>query len=134
LGTDVERFGRIGDEAFNAGVAAITALVRIAEDVPVKSLALLATAAVRDAQNGEAFQAAVRRACGRDMIVLTGDQEARMSALGVISASPEASGIVGDLGGGSLELIAIEHGKVLQQTSLPIGPLRLIERTGGRLD
>lgn len=134
LGTDVERFGRIGDEAFDAGVAAIAALVRIAEDVPVKRLALLATAAVRDAENGEAFQAAVRAACGRDMTVLTGDQEARMSALGVISASPDASGIVGDLGGGSLELIAIERGEVLQQTSLRIGPLRLIERTGGRLD
>lgn len=57
-----------------------------------------------------------------------------MSALGVISASPQASGIVGDLGGGSLELVAIDNGKVLQQTSLPIGPLRLVERTGGRLE
>ena len=133
LGTDVERLGRIGDESFERGVAAIAALVRIAEDVPVARLTLLATAAVREAENGAAFQAAVAVACGRTMEVLSGDDEARMSALGVISASPEASGIVGDLGGGSLELVAIEKGRVLKQTSLPIGPLRLIECTGGRL-
>lgn len=134
LGTDVERSGRIGEESFDRGVSAIAALVKIAEDVPVAGLALLATAAVREAANGAEFRAAVKAACGHDMRVLTGDEEAQMSALGVVSASPHASGIVGDLGGGSLELIAIEDGKVLQQTSLPIGPLRLIERTGGRLD
>ena len=134
LGTDVEKRGRIGEESFDQGVAAIAALVKIAEDVPVAQLALLATAAVREAANGEEFRAAVSAACGHEMRVLSGDEEARMSALGVASASPHASGIVGDLGGGSLELIAIEDGKVLQQTSLPIGPLRLIERTEGRLE
>ena len=134
LGTDVERRGRIGEASFDQGVAAIAALVKIAEDVPVAQLSLLATAAVREAANGAEFRVAVQAACGHEMRVLTGDEEARMSALGVVSASPHASGIVGDLGGGSLELIAIEDGKVLQQTSLPIGPLRLIERTGGRLE
>ncbi len=134
LGTDVERRGRIGDDSFERGVAAIAALVKIAEDVPVAQLTLLATAAVREAANGDEFRAAVKAACGHEMRVLSGDEEASMSALGVASASPHASGIVGDLGGGSLELIAIEDGRVLQQTSLPIGPLRLIERTGGRLE
>jgi len=134
LGTDVERLGRIGDDSFERGVAAVAALVRIAEDVPVAQLSLLATAAVREAENGAAFQAAVAVACGRTMDVLSGDDEARMSALGVISASPQASGIVGDLGGGSLELVAVENGRVLKQTSLPIGPLRLMERTAGRLE
>lgn len=134
LGADVERRGCIGEGSFQRGVAAIAALVRIAEDVPVAQLCLLATAAVREASNGEEFRAAVKAACGLEMRVLSGDEEARMSALGVVSASPRAGGIVGDLGGGSLELVAIEDGEVLQQTSLPIGPLRLIERTGGRLE
>ena len=133
LGTDVERYGRIEPGAFRQAVSTIAALARTAEDMPVAELAVLGTAAVREARNGGEFRAAVKDACGHVLTVLSGDEEARLAALGVLSASPDAAGIVGDLGGGSLELIAVDRGEVLRRASLPIGPLRLIARTGGRL-
>ncbi len=133
LGTDVERYGRFSDEGFAAAVRAIHALTKMAEDVPVSDLTLLATAGVRSARNGEAFCDAIREKSGYSVTVLSGEEEAELSALGVVSALPHLTGVVGDLGGGSLELVALENGKVTAQTSLDIGPLRLIERTGSKL-
>ncbi|MDG2480442.1 MAG: Ppx/GppA family phosphatase [Alphaproteobacteria bacterium] len=134
LGTDVERLGRLSDSAFWRAVDAIDALVRTAQDVPVSNLALLATAAVRSAENGEEFCRTVEAKTGCIVTTLSGDEEARLSALGVVSAVPDLTGVVGDLGGGSLELVALRNGEIVEQTSLNIGPLRLIERTGGKLD
>src|SRR3546814_7624986 len=67
--------------------------------------------------------------------LLSGDEEARLSALGVVAGIPDADGLVGDLGGGSLELIDVRGGgvqagggqdEVRRQTSLPLGPFRLM--------
>ena len=133
LGTDVERLGRFGDSSFWRAVDAVEALVRIARDVPVDDLALLATAGVRGAENGVDFCRTVEAKTGRGVTVLSGDEEARLSAMGVVSAVPDLTGVVGDLGGGSLELVALRDGAIAERTSLDIGPLRLIGRTGGVL-
>lgn len=133
LGTDVERHGRFSDESFATAVRAIHALTKMAEDVPVADLTLLATAGVRSAENGEAFCNAILEKTGYSVTVLSGEEEAELSALGVVSALPDLTGVVGDLGGGSLELVALDRGKAVAQTSLDIGPLRLIERTGSTL-
>jgi exopolyphosphatase/guanosine-5'-triphosphate,3'-diphosphate pyrophosphatase len=133
LGTDVERHGKLSDESFTAAVRAIHALTKMAQDVPVADLALLATAGVRSAKNGEAFCKAIREKTGYDVTVLSGEDEAELSALGVVSALPDLTGVVGDLGGGSLELVALKDGKAVARASLDIGPLRLIERTRSKL-
>ena len=73
--------------------------------------------------NGEAFIAKAERALGCNIDVLTGKEEARYAALGVMAGIPEADGIVGDLGGGSLELIDVQDGKIRDGITLPIGPL-----------
>ncbi|CAN5271177.1 exopolyphosphatase [soil metagenome] len=92
----------------------------------------VATAAVRDARNGEAFIAKVV-AMGLQVELLSGEAEAKASGYGVISAMPEADGIVGDLGGGSLELVRISGGKVRARVSMPLGVLRLAAvRASGR--
>ncbi len=129
FGTDVERHGVLSEESFAAAVRTIDALVKIAEDVPVSALDLLATAGVRGAGNGKEFCDAIKETTGYGVTVLSGEEEACLSAMGVVSALPDLTGVVGDLGGGSLELIAIENGKNVAQSSLEIGPLRLIERT-----
>ena len=85
---------------------------------------VVATAAVREASNGEDFIAAVR-AIGLHPHILTGEEEARMAGLGVISAIPDANGIAGDLGGGSLELVDLRDGQIARRISLPFGILRL---------
>ncbi len=130
LGVDVERHGWFGEEAFRRGIEAVDILVRLADSVPCADLALYATAAVRQAANGSHFCRAVEARTGRAVTVLTGTGEARLSAAGVISALPGLSGVIGDLGGGSLELIAVEDGTVMEQATRDIGPLRLKERWG----
>jgi exopolyphosphatase/guanosine-5'-triphosphate,3'-diphosphate pyrophosphatase len=65
--------------------------------------------------------------------LISGAREARLSALGVISGIHRPDGLVGDLGGGSLELIDIKDHKVGQGVTLPLGGLRLIDETGGSL-
>src|SRR3546814_6485211 len=91
---------------------------------------LIATAAVREAGDGEAFRETVERLCGHPVRVLGGIEEAELSALGVIAGNPSADGIMGDLGGGSLELVELNGGKLGRSTTLALGPLRLMENCG----
>lgn len=128
LGTDVERHGRFGAVLFRRAIAAVSALVAMARAVPVAELALLATAAVRSAANGADFCRAVEARTGAAVTVLTGSEEAHLAAAGVASAFPGASGVAGDLGGGSLELVALDGGRPVERASLDIGPLRLAAR------
>ena len=132
LGTDVERHGRFGAALFQRAVEAVSALAAMARAVPVAELALLATAAVRSAANGADFCRAVEARTGAAVTVLTGSEEAHLAAAGVASAFPGAGGVVGDLGGGSLELVALDGGRPIERASLDIGPLRLAARCGGR--
>ena len=85
----------------------------------------IATAACRDATNGPDFIAKARRICGVPIEILSGPREAKLSALGVISGIHNPDGIVGDLGGGSLELIDVHGNRVRSGVTLPLGSLAL---------
>jgi exopolyphosphatase/guanosine-5'-triphosphate,3'-diphosphate pyrophosphatase len=98
---------------------------RLAEAMGAERVDLLATAAVREAANGAAFVESVEERTGRKVTVLTGEDEARLAALGVICGTPGADGLMGDLGGGSLELVELDKGRVGRTATLPLGPLRL---------
>ena len=129
LGGELAATGRIGDEAAERALRAIARFGRLARGMGVEDPAFIATAAVREAANGKAFQREAKRRCGERIAVLSGDEEARLSALGVVSGIPRADGIMGDLGGGSLELVDIRRGRIARQATLPLGILRL---AGGR--
>jgi exopolyphosphatase / guanosine-5'-triphosphate,3'-diphosphate pyrophosphatase len=107
--------------------------VALARSIGVDHLAVLATAAVRDAEDGRAFADQVARECDVPVSVVDGAEEARLSASGVLAGIPEAEGIVGDLGGGSVELVRVgragrgDGGRIGRGVSLPLGPLRLAE-------
>ena len=73
----------------------------------MEDLFAVATAAAREAKNGPDFIKQARNALGAKISVLSGKKEARLAAMGVLSAIPDADGIVGDLGGGSLELVDV---------------------------
>lgn len=92
---------------------------------------VLATAAVRDAADGRDFVRAVR-GLGLPCRVLRPEEEAEMAALGVLYGVPDADGIVGDLGGGSLELVDVGGGAVGASVSLPLGVLRVDPSPEGR--
>lgn len=124
LGRGVQRDGRMEAEAMDRSIAALTRFASLAADMKLARLHVVATAAVRDAANGAEFLAAIRKV-GLKPKVLSGQEEAELAALGVLSAIPGASGIVADLGGGSLELVRVVDGKVGNRVSLPLGVLRV---------
>jgi exopolyphosphatase/guanosine-5'-triphosphate,3'-diphosphate pyrophosphatase len=127
LGRDVDDDGALDADAMSSALSTLRRFrVLLAEhgDPPVR---VIATAAVREAENGAEFVDEVRR-IGFDIAVIDGETEARLAALGVVSFEPGATGLVGDLGGGSLELVALKAGRAGAATSLSIGPLRLMQR------
>lgn len=111
---------------------ALTALRRfriLTQQMGVGRTRVVATAAVRDADNGATFIERVRE-IGFDPEILSGDREGVMAGQGVLSGIPDADGIVGDLGGGSLELVDVCNGEIRSSISLPFGVLRLADLTG----
>lgn len=127
LGRGLERTGKLNPDG---AVLALDNLARFAElsrAMGVRRLRVVGTSAVRDALDGPAFAAQVKRRAGLRMEVLDGKEEARLSALGVLSGIPDADGLTGDLGGGSLELVRLSHGTIGENETLPFGPLRLRE-------
>lgn len=125
LGRGLGENGRLNPEGAQSALAHLERFVALAGVIGVHRLDVLATAAVRDAKDGRAFAAEVRRRTGVGVKILSGEAEGRLSALGVIAGIPDASGVMGDLGGGSVELVPIRHGRAHRGATLPIGPFRL---------
>lgn len=127
LGRGVERDGRLDAEAMERTLGALARFRLLAKEMRLSNLTVVATAAVRDAENGDDFLSDIRK-IGLKPDVLPGPEEAELAAMGVISSIPDARGIVADLGGGSLELAWIEDNAVGAKVSLPLGVLRIGKR------
>jgi exopolyphosphatase / guanosine-5'-triphosphate,3'-diphosphate pyrophosphatase len=127
LGRGLGRSGRLNADAVGPALENLQRFVALARAVGVTRLDIIATAAVRDASDGAQFVAEATRRCGVPIKILDGGAEGRLSALGVVAGIPQADGVVGDLGGGSVELIPLDLGQVGEGPSLPLGPLRLAE-------
>jgi exopolyphosphatase/guanosine-5'-triphosphate,3'-diphosphate pyrophosphatase len=124
LGGSLSRTGSIDHKAMAMAATAIARFAWLTREMQVPEVRTVATAAVRDASNGSDL-IALAAAEGLDVEVLPGEAEAIGSGYGVLSAFPDADGIVGDLGGGSLELVRVRGGKVGERTSFPLGVLRI---------
>ncbi|UUX50936.1 Ppx/GppA family phosphatase [Nisaea acidiphila] len=129
LGTGLQETGHLSEQGVRSALENLERYFTIAKGMGVQEVSVLATAAVRDARNGDEFVSAIEERFGHRVMVLSGDEEARLSALGVISAFPQADGVVGDLGGGSLELVDVQNGQARRFETTPLGPLRLGELT-----
>ncbi|WP_337996159.1 Ppx/GppA family phosphatase [Oleispirillum naphthae] len=128
LGAGIQTSGLLNPDGRGCAVAAVGRYVRLARAMGVGRLDLLATAAVRDATDGPDFVAELTERFGVAVQVLSGQDEGRLAALGVLLGTPDAEGIVADLGGGSLELVEIDGGQVDplgRLVSFPLGVLRL---------
>ena len=125
LGRGLSETGRLDQTGVEHALRTLDRFVALARAMAVCRLEVVATAAVRDAANGVAFTQMVAQRTGVSVRVLSGNDEARISALGVIAGSPTAGGLVGDLGGGSLELVGVRDQTVGDSTTLPVGPLRI---------
>ncbi|SRR5579883_491807 len=130
LGRELGETGTLNPAGVESALSHLQRFVALARAIGVRRLDALATAAVRDAEDGPAFAAEVRRRTGVTVRILSGEAEGRLSALGVISGIPDASGVMGDLGGGSVELVPLRHGRARKGATLPLGPFRLAELLG----
>jgi exopolyphosphatase/guanosine-5'-triphosphate,3'-diphosphate pyrophosphatase len=130
LARGLEASGRLNPEGAVQARVAVARFVLLARQLGVERLDVIATSAVRDAADGPEFVAGIERECGITIRVIDGASEGRMAAAGVRAGIPDAEGIVGDLGGGSVELAWAGRRPPRQVTSLPLGPLRFLALSG----
>lgn len=131
LGKGVAENGRMGGRATAAALASLARYRTLLDLKGITRVDVVATAAVRDAENGPEFLDKIR-ALGLSPRLLSGEDEAITSAHGVIGAFPATTGVVGDLGGGSLELVDVDSAGCRHGISMPLGTLRLAGlRAGG---
>lgn len=124
LGQGLGADGMLAEAAMARALAALKRFRALATHLKLTRIQTVATAAVRDATNGTDFLRQVE-AIGFEPKLLSGTEEARLAGIGVLSGIPNATGVAGDLGGGSLELIAVGMETVWEGVSLPLGVLRL---------
>ncbi len=126
LGRDLRKTGKLSVAGKAKALAAITRFKIIAEAHQLGQLTIAATAALRDASDAADFIQDVKNKTGLDIHPISGSEEARLSALGLLAALPRAQGWTADLGGASLELIEINDGQIGQGLSFPLGPFPMI--------
>jgi len=125
LGREVQSTGLLAADAVEKALAALRRFRTLCDRIEVPQLLVIATAACRDATNGRAFVDEAERVCRTKIELISGKREAELSALGVVSGFHRPDGIVGDLGGGSLELTDIHGVRVKPGVTLPLGGLAL---------
>ncbi|MCP4382579.1 MAG: Ppx/GppA family phosphatase, partial [Hyphomicrobiales bacterium] len=133
LARGMEASGRLDPAAAAAALATMRRFRALCDQIGVTRIHVLATAASREASNGKDFITAVEAIIGAPIQLLTGGEEARLTALGVISGIPGADGIAGDMGGGSLEIVDIRDGEVGSGESFALGGLRLQDAAEGAI-
>jgi exopolyphosphatase/guanosine-5'-triphosphate,3'-diphosphate pyrophosphatase len=125
LGSELTQTGRLSVKGVEDALGALRRFSAVLDAARPSGIYVAATAAVREAEDGEQFVLRVLAETGLSVRILSGEDEARYAALGVLAGSPDASGIVGDLGGSSLELTRVDEGRVGGGVTLPLGPFSL---------
>lgn len=133
LGREVATTGRLNADAVAKALSTLRRFRVLCDRMGVGKLYVLATAAARDASNGPEFVAACAEICRTDVELLSGKREAQLSALGVLSGVHHANGVVGDLGGGSLELADVQGHRIGSGVTFPLGGLALQDTSGRSL-
>jgi exopolyphosphatase/guanosine-5'-triphosphate,3'-diphosphate pyrophosphatase len=130
LGASVFESGLVSPEAMAATLRALKRFQRAVQAHGVDQIRVVATSAMRDARNAQAFQAWVKAETGWNMEIISGLEEGRLIHLGVMGAEPGTGGrvLLLDLGGGSCEITLSEHKRIKETVSLPLGAVRLTEQ------
>lgn len=127
LARDMSRTGRLSPRGVGEALRSLARFSRLGQAMGVSRLELVATAAVRDAIDGPVFVEQVENVSGHPVHVLSGAEEARLAAVGLLNGVPEADGVLGDLGGGSLDLVSLDKGRIGNFATFRAGHLRLAE-------
>lgn len=122
---DLDRDGRLGDEAVDHALAALKDFHAIAAGAGAQRMIAVATAAVREAQNGAQFLQRIQSEAGIEVRLIDGTEEARYGFIGAVRGLPVDSGMIFDMGGGSAQVTRFHKRRMLESWSLPLGALRL---------
>jgi exopolyphosphatase/guanosine-5'-triphosphate,3'-diphosphate pyrophosphatase len=127
LARDLSKTGVLSARGVSEALRSLARFSRLSKAMGVSRLEMVATAAVREASDGAAFAQQVEKLSGHPVHVLSGAEEARLAAVGLLNGVPEADGVLGDLGGGSLDLVGLDRGRIGNFATLRAGHLRLAE-------
>ncbi len=136
LGQDLDRTGMLSAGAMERSVAALSVFAEVIADSGAEGVSAVGTSALRKASNTREFLSLVRDRTGIDISVISGEEEAQLTLLGVAAAFPAGQGtghaldsaMIIDIGGGSTEVIAAKAGRAAAALSLPLGAVYLTER------
>ena len=133
LGQGQAATGLLQQAAMKRTVDVVAAFVRRAEGLGVGDVRIVATSAVREAGNGPEFLAMVGASSDRQVRVISGEEEARLTLLGVADGLPDLRGhfLLFDIGGGSTELVLARAGRPAATVSVRLGVVELAERFMG---
>jgi exopolyphosphatase/guanosine-5'-triphosphate,3'-diphosphate pyrophosphatase len=132
LGRGMQNTGRLNEEGMRQALTVMHRYHAVARAMGAQPFEVLATAAVRDAEDGPAFVDALReRMPGVPIRILSGQDEAAYAAEGMLCGIPAANGVLADIGGGSLEVVRLVDGTRGPAQTLKLGVIRLAERSGG---
>lgn len=132
LGQGLAESGKLNPRGRERALAALKRFALLARSMGAAPLSCVATAAVREAKDGQAFAKQVEKETGLKLWIIDGQEEARLSAQGVLLGWPDAEGLVCDMGGNSMELAIVANGKVGRRVSAPIGPFQLQQVKDGK--
>lgn len=130
LGAGLALTGRLNPEGVETAVSSLNRFIHLTDSMGVERVDLIATAAVRDASDGDAFVERIENELGVHIQIPSGPEEAQLAALGLLSGIPDADGVLVDMGGGSVDLVELNAGSFGRTVSLQIGHLRLPEAAG----
>jgi len=131
LGRGLQQTGRLNEEGVEQAITVMARYAALARAMRADPFEVLATAAVRDAENGPGFVRTLEQNIpGLVVRILTGEQEATFSANGLLCGIPSADGILADIGGGSMEVVHLAQGEMCAARTLPLGVIRLSDRAG----
>ena len=130
IGKDLSRTGQITEKALRRNIDALKYFRNKADRFGAEDVLAIATSAVRDASNGEAFAAAAKSQAGVNVRIISGEEEAELGINGVMSEleDPDASVLVIDIGGGSTELILGSRDRIDYSVSIAAGAVRMTEQ------
>lgn len=132
LGAGLGETGRLSPEGCRRALGALKRFAILGEAMGAAPLTVVATAAMRDAVDGPDFHRQIERETGLKPWVIDGNEEARLSAQGVLLGWPGAEGVVCDIGGSSMELAELRGGMVGARATSALGPLKLRDVKGGK--
>jgi exopolyphosphatase/guanosine-5'-triphosphate,3'-diphosphate pyrophosphatase len=129
LGTSVFETGLISPEAMAATLSALKRFQRAVQAHGADQIRVVATAAMRDARNAQAFLQWAKAETGWTIEIISGLEEGRLIHHGVMANEPGTAGrvILVDVGGGSCEITLSEHRRIKDTVSLPLGAVRLTQ-------